>query len=120
MAPSVFLFDLTNLYFEGQCKRNELAMFGKSKEKRSDCRLVTLALMVDQNGFPIGSKIYKGIQTEPQTLTSILDEVIPIDGMEAFAVTPTIIMDRGIATKENIKSFERGGFSMLLLSAARP
>ena len=107
VAPSVFLFDLTNLYFEGQCKRNELAMFGKSKEKRSDCRLVTLALMVDQNGFPIGSKIYKGNQTEPQTLTSILDEVIPIDGMEAFAVTPTIIMDRGIATKENIQKLRK-------------
>ena len=48
-APSIFLFDLTNLYFEGLCKKNDLAMFGKSKEKRSDCRLVTLALMVDQN-----------------------------------------------------------------------
>jgi transposase len=102
-APSIFLFDLTNLYFEGQCKKNELAMFGKSKEKRSDCRLVTLALMVDQNGFPVGSKIYKGNQAEPPTLNKILDEYMPEDGMEVFSVIPTIIMDRGIATKENVQ-----------------
>ena len=106
-TPSIFLFDLTNLYFEGQCKRNELAMFGKSKEKRSDCRLVTLALMVDQNGFPVGSKIYKGNQAEPPTLNKILDEVMPVDGMEIFSVTPTIIMDRGIATKENIERLQK-------------
>jgi transposase len=102
-APSVFLFDLTNLYFEGQCKNNELAMFGKSKEKRSDCRLVTLALMVDQNGFPVGSKIYKGNQAEAATLVKILDEYMPKDGRQDFAIMPTIIMDRGIATKENVQ-----------------
>lgn len=102
-APSIFLFDLTNLYFEGQCKMNELARFGKSKEKRSDCRLVTLALMVDQNGFPVGSKIYKGNQAEPPTFKKMLDEYMPEDGMEMFAITPTIIMDRGIATKENVE-----------------
>jgi transposase len=102
-APSIFLFDLTNLYFEGLCEKNELAMFGKSKEKRSDCRLVTLALMVDQNGFPVGSKIYKGNQAEPPTFTKMLDEYMPEDGMDVFAITPTIIMDRGIATKENVQ-----------------
>ena len=102
-APSVFLFDLTNLYFEGLCEKNDLAMFGKSKEKRSDCRLVTLALMVDQNGFPVGSKIYKGNQAEPPTFVKMLDEYMPEDGMNLFSIKPTIIMDRGIATKENVK-----------------
>jgi transposase len=102
-APSIFLFDLTNLYFEGLCKKNDLAMFGKSKEKRSDCRLVTLALMVDQNGFPVGSKIYKGNQGEPATFAKMLDEYMPEDGMDIFGIKPTLIMDRGIATKENVQ-----------------
>jgi transposase len=102
VVPSVFLFDLTNLYFEGQCKKNTLAHFGKSKEKRSDCRLVTLALMVDQNGFPVGSKIYRGNQAEPPTLRKILEEYIPENAEEMFKIRPTIIMDRGIATRDNI------------------
>ena len=105
-SPSIFLFDLTNLYFEGQCKNNTLAMFGKSKEKRSDCRLVTLALMVDQNGFPVGSKIFKGNQAEPATLDEILDEYLPDGSTVLFSVKPTLIMDRGIATKGNIKQIK--------------
>ena len=48
---SIVLYDLTNTYFEGQCAQNpkacpelvEVAQFGRSKEKRSDCPLVTLA-----------------------------------------------------------------------------
>jgi transposase len=110
-SPSIFLFDLTNLYFEGQCKKNTLAMFGKSKEKRSDCRLVTLALMVDQNGFPVGSKIFKGNQAEPATLNQILEEFMPDDHTELFSVKPTLIMDRGIATKDNIKRIKDKGLS---------
>ena len=81
-------------------------MFGKSKEKRSDCRLVTLALMVDQNGFPVGSKIFKGNQAEPATLDEILDEYLPDGSTVLFSVKPTLIMDRGIATKGNIKQIK--------------
>jgi hypothetical protein len=67
VAPSVFLFDLTNLYFEGQCKRNELAMFGKSKEKRSDCRLVILALNGRSAwGFPLEEKSAKATSPNQQ------------------------------------------------------
>jgi hypothetical protein len=50
---TLFLYDLTNTYFEGHCAKNTLGKRGRSKEKRSDCMLVTLALLVDQQGFPI-------------------------------------------------------------------
>src|SRR5450631_3923112 len=40
---SIVLYDLTNTYFEGQCTQNPNAQFGRSKEKRRDCPLVTLA-----------------------------------------------------------------------------
>ena len=43
---SIVLYDLTNTYFEGQCTQNPKAQFGRSKEKRSDCPLVTLAIFV--------------------------------------------------------------------------
>ncbi len=96
---TLFLFDLTNTYFEGSCHGNELAERGKSKEKRSDCPLVTLALVVDQFGFPVFSQIYSGNQSEPKTLADILDELY----QESDCLfKPTIVMDRGIATKDNI------------------
>jgi hypothetical protein len=47
----ITLYDLTNTYFEGQSRANPKAQFGKSKEKRTDCPLVTLALVLDGSGF---------------------------------------------------------------------
>lgn len=103
LYTTLFLYDLTNTYFEGNCHGNELAKRGKSKENRADCPLVTLALVVDQFGFPVFSQIYSGNQSEPKTLEEILDDVYR-DGEPVFtSMLPTIVMDRGIATRENIE-----------------
>ena len=50
---TLYLFDLTNFYFEGQSLDNSLVKHGKSKEKRTDCPLVSLGLIVDSSGFPV-------------------------------------------------------------------
>ena len=51
LEETVTLYDLTNTYFEGQCAGNNKAALGRSKEKRSDCPLVTLGLVLDGSGF---------------------------------------------------------------------
>jgi hypothetical protein len=51
LEETVTLYDLTNTYFEGQCAGNKQAALGRSKEKRSDCPLVTLGLVLDGSGF---------------------------------------------------------------------
>lgn len=102
LKTTLFLYDLTNTYFEGNCRKNDLAKRGKSKEKRSDCPLVTLALVVDQLGFPVFSQIYGGKQSEPKTLKEILDELYQEGSLHFKEHLPTIVMDRGIATKANI------------------
>jgi transposase len=48
LPTTVTLYDLTNTYFEGEMAGNVKARRGHSKEKRSDCALVTLALMLDR------------------------------------------------------------------------
>jgi hypothetical protein len=98
---TLFLYDLTNTYLEGSGKNNELAKRGKSKEKRSDCPLITLALLVNSRGFPIFSQIYKGNQSEPETLEKVLNRLECENNMLPQFM-PAIIMDRGIATKDNI------------------
>ena len=49
-SDSILLYDLTNTYFEGSAKSNTIAKYGHSKEKRSDCPLVSLAMVTDRNG----------------------------------------------------------------------
>ena len=100
---ALFLYDLTNTYFEGAASKNTSANRGHSKEKRSDCPLVTLALVVDNRGLPIFSQIYKGNQSEPETLEEILKRLYVEDKTLFKETIPTIVMDRGIATKSNLE-----------------
>ncbi|UOF91014.1 IS1634 family transposase [Fodinisporobacter ferrooxydans] len=113
---TLFLYDLTNTYFEGQCKNNALAKRGNSKEQRTERPLVTLALVVDQRGFPIFSRIYGGNQSEPQTLPEILKHLYVPEEPQLFSQErPTIVMDRGIATKETIQLLKSVGYPYLIV-----
>ena len=64
----VTLYDLTNTYFEGDSLGNDNAAIGHSKEKRTDCKLVTLSLVLDASGFPEKNHIFKGNISEASTL----------------------------------------------------
>ena len=112
---ALFLYDLTNTYFEGSATKNTSAKRGHSKEKRSDCPLVTLALVVDYRGFPIFSQIYKGNQSEAETLEEILKRLY-VEGETLFKETlPTIVMDRGIATKKNIELLKEKSYPYIVV-----
>lgn len=115
---SLYLFDLTNFYFEGAAKGNTLAARGKSKEKRSDCPLVSLALVVDAAGFPVLSRVYEGNIGEPTTLREILEDMdwLPAGGQTQIPQTrPTLVMDRGLATRENLQMLREEGFPYTII-----
>lgn len=114
---TLFLFDLTNFYFEGQSLGNEFAARGRSKEKRKGNPLVSLALMVDQDGFPVKSKVYKGNVGEPKTLKEVLEASGLLDDHESL-YKPTLAMDRGIATKENIEFLKTHNFPYVVIERA--
>jgi hypothetical protein len=63
---TITLYDLTNTYFEGSAKSNKLAARGRSKEKRSDCPLVTLALVLDSSGFQGAARFLKETPVNPR------------------------------------------------------
>jgi len=117
-SSTLFLYDLTNTYFEGQCKNNSIAKRGKSKEKRSDCPLITLALLVDNRGYPIFSQIYEGNKSEPVTLTSVLDRLEADVKKTLFSGKPTIVADRG-ATKDNIALLVKRGYPYMAVERKR-
>lgn len=94
----ITLYDLTNTFFEGNGCGNTNAAFGKSKEKRSDCLLVTLALVLDASGFPKRSEVFAGNASESQTLATMVGKL----ASQEAGTTPTVVLDAGIATEENI------------------
>lgn len=119
LGQTLFLFDLTNFYFEGKCKGNNLAKRGKSKEKRSQNVLVSLALIVDQHGFPVRSLVYRGNIGEPETLEAILKKCGFMDDADgALPFRPILAMDRGIATQDNVKFIKDNHFPYTVIQRA--
>ncbi len=100
LNDSFVFYDLTNTYFESPKRESEIAAYARSKEKRNDCPVVTLALVVDENGFPKKSRIFKGNVAEGETLFEMLEELADNNN----GSTPqTVIVDAGIATEKNIQ-----------------
>src|SRR3989440_457043 len=52
LDDTVYLYDLTSTYFEGQATANPQAKRGYSRDKRPDCKQVVVGLVVDRDGFP--------------------------------------------------------------------
>ncbi|MGF1613379.1 MAG: hypothetical protein ACFCVA_05530 [Gammaproteobacteria bacterium] len=94
----ITLYDLTNTYFEGSAAANTQAAFGRSKEKRSDCPLVTSALVLDSSGFPKRSAVFAGNASEAKTLAQMVGELSDTRSPHP----PTVVLDPGLATEENI------------------
>ena len=114
LQNTITLYDLTNTYFEGQCLGNALAKRGHSKEKRTDCPLVTLALVLDSSGFPKRSRVYEGNVSEPGTLSEMINDLQ--DSATSQDQQPTVIMDAGIATDENVSWLKDHGYNYLVVS----
>jgi len=103
LTGKIVLYDLTNTFYEGTGNDSEILKRGHSKEKRSDCKLVTLAMAVDEKGFPKYSKVYPGNVSEPETLKEILKDIPRDEHLKLFGERTTIVMDAGILTEGNIQ-----------------
>lgn len=116
LDESIILYDLTNTYFEGKKTGSAKARFGRSKERRSDCKLMTLALVVDSQGFPKESHILEGNVSEPGTLQGIIKS---IRALGHDTQKKTVVIDAGIASEENIALLRREGISYIAVSRQR-
>lgn len=75
LEDKIILYDLTNTYFEGRKANSKLAQFGRSKEKRSDAKLVVLALVINVEGFIKYSSILEGNIADCKTLSAMIDKL---------------------------------------------
>ena len=112
LGQTITLYDLTNTYFEGVAAGVSKARRGHSKECRSDCPLVTLAMALDGSGFVRRVQFFAGNASEPTTLQGMLT------GLDA-APGATVVMDAGIATEANLKWLREQGYHYVVVSKLR-
>ena len=115
IQDKIVLYDLTNTYFEGEKRNSSLAKFGRSKEKRSDCRLVVLALVVNIYGFIKHSSIHEGNFSDSQGLDKVIQSLDQTTG----SLKPLIVLDAGIATKKNLALIRSKGYHYLCVSRTK-
>ena len=112
LGQTITLYDLTNTYFEGVAAGVSKARRGHSKECRSDCPLVTLAMALDASGFVRRVQFFAGNASEPATLKGMLT------GLDA-APGATVVMDAGIAAQANLNWLREQGYDYVVVSKLR-
>ncbi len=92
----ILLYDLTSTYFECDVPQTGKRRFGYSRDKRSDCVQVVIALIVTPQGFPLAYEVMDGNTADCTTLTAFVDKI-----QTQYGRAERIwVMDRGIPTEE--------------------
>ncbi|MDP2789376.1 MAG: IS1634 family transposase [bacterium] len=92
--------DLTSTYFEGHdCV---LAEFGHPRGHSSDKRQIVIAFVVDQKEILVTHRVWPGNRTDVKSLKPV-DRCLKND----FGLNAKRVVDRGMASWENIKYMER-------------
>jgi Transposase DDE domain len=112
LPATVTLYDLTNTYFEGSVAGNPRAARGHCKQKRTDCKLVTLGLVLDASGCVRRSRLFAGNVAEASTLEEMLEGLGAPEGA-------LVIMDAGIATAANLAWLAARKYRYLVVSRER-
>ena len=111
LDDTVYLYDLTSTYFEGQVPLNKQAKRGYARDKRPDCKQVVVGLVLDRDGFPKAHEVFDGNVQDRKTLNQMLDVLEKRTGKKAEG---TVIVDRGMAFDENLEQIRNRGLHYLV------
>jgi len=106
LDDTLYLYDLTSTYFEGQAKQNPQAKRGYARDKRPDCKQVVVGLVLDRDGFPKAHEIFDGNRQDRSTVDEMLTVLERRTGKRPGS---TVIVDRGMAYEENLKQIRGRG-----------
>jgi transposase len=92
----VLFYDLTSTYFEIDPPSEGKRKFGYSRDKRSDCVQVVIALVVTPDGLPLAYEVLAGNTSDKTTLKGFLGKIEKQYGK----ARRTWVMDRGVPSEE--------------------
>ncbi len=113
LDDTMYLYDLTSTYFEGQCPHNPQAKRGYSRDHRPDCKQVVVGLVLDRDGFPKAHEVFDGNRVDRTTVTEMLATLEQRTGRRGGA---TVVVDRGMAFDDNLQEITRRGHHYLVAS----
>lgn len=111
LDDSLFLYDLTSTYFEGQAAANPQAQRGYSRDQRPDCKQVMVGLVLDREGFPKAHEVFDGNTQDRESLDAMLEALEKRTGKRPGT---TVIVDRGMAYEQNLEQIRLRGYHYLV------
>ena len=100
LEEKILLMDITNSYMEGRMEHSKLCFHGRSKEKRSDCKIVVLAAVVNTDGLIVRTMIYEGNRQDVTTVREVVGTLAAETSGDARKI---VVMDAGFYSAENTK-----------------
>jgi hypothetical protein len=105
----ILLYDITSTYFEGECKGNDQAQRGYSRDHRGDCKQVCIALVVSREGMPLGYELFDGNRSDVTTVEEMVGLI-----EERYGKSDRVwVMDRGMVSEENLEYLQKEGAATL-------
>ena len=95
----VLLYDLTSTYFEGAMEENPKAKYGHSRDQRTDCLQVVIALVITTDGFPLAYEVMDDNTSDRATLRGFLEKIEKTYGK----AKRMWVMDRRIPSEETLR-----------------
>ncbi|MFA6728228.1 MAG: IS1634 family transposase [Prevotella sp.] len=110
IEEKILLFDITNTYFEGRYDESGICRYGRSKEKRNDCKIVVLVAVVNTEGLLVRTMIYEGNRHDSTTLEDVISSL----SKETSSNTKRIVvMDAGFHSRKNVEWLTSHGFDYI-------
>jgi len=113
LDDTIYLYDLTSTYFEGQCPFNPQAQRGHSRDHRPDCKQVVVGLVLDREGFPKAHEIFDGNRVDRTTVAEMLTILEARTSRRGGA---TVVVDRGMAFADTLQEITDRGHHYLVAS----
>ena len=106
-SKSMFLYDVTSSYFEGE--HNALAAFGYNRDKVKGKRQVVMGLLTDAEGEPASVSLFPGNTSDLQTFGSQVEKLKTHFGQEHI----TMVGDRGMIRGPQQVQTKEAGFHFI-------
>ena len=97
-TPTLFLYDVTSSYLEGDC--NALATWGYNRDKKRGKKQIVVGLLAGPDGLPVAVRVFTGNTTDTKTVA----EQVRILASSFGVKNVTLVGDRGMLKGPQIDS----------------
>lgn len=97
---SIYLYDVTSTYLEGQ--KNELAQYGYNRDKKIGKKQIVIGLLTDEDGYPISIEVFEGNTADSSTVKNQLEKM-----KNNYGITEVIFVgDKGMVKSAQIEKIQ--------------